>query len=101
ANWVAPSLKGLTVVAKVDGLELRSEEHTSELQSLAYLVCRLLLEKKDKRTKAVLLFCLVAFAALREILGISVLLSLGLSFFLNDTAPPERCRFFLHRFKLF
>src|SRR2546425_3404399 len=28
-----------------DGLD-RSEEHTSELQSLAYLVCRLLLEKK-------------------------------------------------------
>src|SRR2546423_9447253 len=26
----------------------RSEEHTSELQSLAYLVCRLLLEKKKK-----------------------------------------------------
>src|SRR2546425_9512097 len=39
-----------------DGLELligtveRSEEHTSELQSLAYLVCRLLLEKKKKKT---------------------------------------------------
>src|SRR2546425_6046692 len=29
-------------------LEARSEEHTSELQSLAYLVCRLLLEKKKK-----------------------------------------------------
>src|SRR2546423_6826182 len=29
---------------------VRSEEHTSELQSLAYLVCRLLLEKKKKRT---------------------------------------------------
>src|SRR2546425_4611342 len=29
-----------------DALELRSEEHTSELQSLAYIVCRLLLEKK-------------------------------------------------------
>src|SRR2546423_6016802 len=28
----------------------RSEEHTSELQSLAYLVCRLLLEKKKKFT---------------------------------------------------
>src|SRR2546425_2698944 len=28
----------------------RSEEHTSELQSLAYLVCRLLLEKKKKDT---------------------------------------------------
>src|SRR5205823_6733250 len=27
--------------------ETRSEEHTSELQSLAYLVCRLLLEKKN------------------------------------------------------
>src|SRR5687767_15701436 len=29
----------------------RSEEHTSELQSLAYLVCRLLLEKKKKIKK--------------------------------------------------
>src|SRR5712672_4754006 len=29
--------------------EGRSEEHTSELQSLAYLVCRLLLEKKKKK----------------------------------------------------
>src|SRR3989441_1635788 len=29
----------------------RSEEHTSELQSLAYLVCRLLLEKKKKKRK--------------------------------------------------
>src|SRR5947209_12237369 len=28
---------------------LRSEEHTSELQSRQYLVCRLLLEKKKKR----------------------------------------------------
>src|SRR3989441_8706429 len=31
--------------------EYRSEEHTSELQSLAYLVCRLLLEKKKKKNK--------------------------------------------------
>src|SRR2546423_2273493 len=30
-----------------EGRILRSEEHTSELQSLAYLVCRLLLEKKQ------------------------------------------------------
>src|SRR2546425_13278582 len=28
----------------------RSEEHTSELQSLAYLVCRLLLEKKKNKS---------------------------------------------------
>src|SRR5205823_8878140 len=31
--------------------KMRSEEHTSELQSLAYLVCRLLLEKKKKQNK--------------------------------------------------
>src|SRR3712207_7665799 len=30
----------------LQGLDLRSEEHTSELQSRQYLVCRLLLEKK-------------------------------------------------------
>src|SRR5205823_12673786 len=30
----------------------RSEEHTSELQSLAYLVCRLLLEKKKKKKQS-------------------------------------------------
>src|SRR5205823_12022690 len=30
----------------------RSEEHTSELQSLAYLVCRLLLEKKKNTTQS-------------------------------------------------
>src|SRR2546425_9636692 len=33
----------------------RSEEHTSELQSLAYLVCRLLLEKKKKHNRT---YCL-------------------------------------------
>src|SRR2546425_5625726 len=37
---------------------VRSEEHTSELQSLAYLVCRLLLEKK-KRIKALASTCVV------------------------------------------
>src|SRR3989441_6943421 len=35
----------------LEDFDLRSEEHTSELQSLAYLVCRLLLEKK-KKTRA-------------------------------------------------
>src|SRR3712207_7732471 len=36
-------------------VEVRSEEHTSELQSRQYLVCRLLLEKKKKkiRTKCI------------------------------------------------
>src|SRR2546423_10988632 len=36
-----------------DGLNGRSEEHTSELQSLAYLVCRLLLEKKSSFIAAI------------------------------------------------
>ena len=35
----------------IDGGLLRSEEHTSELQSPMYLVCRLLLEKKKKQTQ--------------------------------------------------
>src|SRR2546425_8878018 len=36
------------VTPEIASLLYRSEEHTSELQSLAYLVCRLLLEKKKK-----------------------------------------------------
>src|SRR2546425_9579642 len=42
-RWWSPVLKGLAGIAAG-----RSEEHTSELQSLAYLVCRLLLEKKKR-----------------------------------------------------
>src|SRR5205823_12753749 len=38
-----------TVALSVPSVTVRSEEHTSELQSLAYLVCRLLLEKKKKK----------------------------------------------------
>src|SRR5205823_14873466 len=42
---------------------VRSEEHTSELQSLAYLVCRLLLEKKKKKciTTATSCICCCVF----------------------------------------
>src|SRR5258705_8488269 len=36
---------------RINGRETRSEEHTSELQSLRHLVCRLLLEKKKKKHK--------------------------------------------------
>src|SRR3712207_8884621 len=36
-------------VCRLIDLHLRSEEHTSELQSRQYLVCRLLLEKKNTR----------------------------------------------------
>src|SRR5947209_4025323 len=48
-------LQGFRGLLQVDGYAGRSEEHTSELQSRQYLVCRLLLEKKKKlRTKPVL-----------------------------------------------
>src|SRR2546425_8478356 len=48
ANSAAP-LPARAPNTRSSGKEFeRSEEHTSELQSLAYLVCRLLLEKKKK-----------------------------------------------------
>src|SRR5205823_7972690 len=40
-SWLHRALPGIP--------KMRSEEHTSELQSLAYLVCRLLLEKKKTK----------------------------------------------------
>src|SRR5258707_9769855 len=43
-----PLYFGLGETNAVDRVEVRSEEHTSELQSRQYLVCRLLLEKKKK-----------------------------------------------------
>src|SRR5262245_26667032 len=43
-NLMAPPARSLST-------QSRSEEHTSELQSLRHLVCRLLLEKKKKNTK--------------------------------------------------
>src|SRR3712207_7360716 len=38
-----------------EALERRSEEHTSELQSRQYLVCRLLLEKKKKSISMIII----------------------------------------------
>src|SRR5437870_9874369 len=39
---------GIPVGGDLEYVDVRSEEHTSELQSRGHLVCRLLLEKKDK-----------------------------------------------------
>src|SRR3989442_3528365 len=39
------------VVPRSPAADVRSEEHTSELQSRPHLVCRLLLEKKKKKSK--------------------------------------------------
>src|SRR3989441_4854239 len=41
--------QGLQQALRMVMRQMRSEEHTSELQSLAYLVCRLLLEKKKTK----------------------------------------------------
>src|SRR5437879_11635256 len=49
--FVGQARGGLAASQRADVMGLRSEEHTSELQSPMYLVCRLLLEKK-KNTRA-------------------------------------------------
>src|SRR5947199_8100831 len=49
--WVPEMSTDARVQSRVAGP--RSEEHTSELQSLRHLVCRLLLEKKKKKRKDV------------------------------------------------
>src|SRR2546425_9676449 len=55
-EWLAPPVIPGTFLVNLGNImkrwsndRFRSEEHTSELQSLAYLVCRLLLEKKKKK----------------------------------------------------
>src|ERR1041384_8769309 len=69
----------------------RSEEHTSELQSLAYLVCRLLLEKNKLQARGHHLFSLLHglqnFSRLRDRPGAS---------FFNDTATTEIYPLSLH-----
>src|SRR3712207_8735325 len=46
-----PGQGGAAVEHLVGGGPLRSEEHTSELQSRQYIVCRLLLEKKQNKCR--------------------------------------------------
>src|SRR5438093_6059356 len=45
----SPAPVSLGLDAALEAVERRSEEHTSELQSLTNIVCRLLLEKKNER----------------------------------------------------
>src|SRR5258707_5766906 len=49
--WVA-TVQGDNYVSSLQPVKMRSEEHTSELQSRQYLVCRLLLEKKKRNTSS-------------------------------------------------
>src|SRR5690554_7389593 len=48
-----PVTSNITLIAKWEEEIIRSEEHTSELQSRPHLVCRLLLEKKKKKKKKI------------------------------------------------
>src|SRR3712207_7451405 len=48
ALYMGDAVKDVTADVKAQLAKMRSEEHTSELQSRQYLVCRLLLEKKKK-----------------------------------------------------
>src|SRR3712207_1521618 len=66
----------------------RSEEHTSELQSRQYLVCRLLLEKKKKVNT--LLLAIILQYVLFHVPDVS------LFFFFNDTATTEIYTLSLH-----
>src|SRR2546425_5373613 len=49
---IAHLIRPPALAGGVTSRRARSEEHTSELQSLAYLVCRLLLEKKKTNIQA-------------------------------------------------
>src|SRR5690554_2877775 len=70
------------------GKTLRSEEHTSELQSRPHLVCRLLLEKKKKLIKTYIIFILTYNHTL-----LTTFLSF---FFFNDTSTTEIYTLSLH-----
>src|SRR2546430_12474433 len=60
------------------GLHLRSEEHTSELQSQSNLVCRLLLEKKKKTQSFIVFVCLVDLGILDSAFNVLQHTSIGL-----------------------
>src|SRR3712207_7648587 len=47
-NEIILMVKATSLASIITMMEVRSEEHTSELQSRQYLVCRLLLEKKKQ-----------------------------------------------------
>src|SRR5262245_64263214 len=49
STWLRRSMSKFIELSGSSSTRARSEEHTSELQSLRHLVCRLLLEKKKKK----------------------------------------------------
>src|ERR1019366_5576635 len=88
-------------------LPLRSEEHTSELQSLTNLVCRLLLEKNETAVVEPGVYLARAFGRDRDHRGTHRIVAAGGAlgargsamrfFFLNDAATPKISTLSLHR----
>src|SRR5258708_3348351 len=74
--------------------ELRSEEHTSELQSPDHLVCRLLLEKKKKNR--LMNIQLIRLLHLTHFLCLTLPHIITFIFFFNDTATTEIYTLSLH-----
>src|SRR5438552_5497518 len=50
---IVPPIETMAYIASITQRDMRSEEHTSELQSPDHLVCRLLLEKKKEHSQRV------------------------------------------------
>src|SRR5258706_247532 len=74
----------------------RSEEHTSELQSLTNLVCRLLLEKTDNRHRSYRASLGSAFQDFRALFNMLEVYTTAFFFFFNDTATTEIYTLSLH-----
>src|ERR1022692_4114673 len=77
-------------------LPIRSEEHTSELQSPCNLVCRLLLEKKNKVGPVVGQRLARPFAGDQVPSTRVAQVLAAIFFFFNDTGPPDISPLSLH-----
>src|ERR1017187_8179538 len=98
-SWLSPMTQVISMAPCIRRLTIlsRSEEHTSELQSPMYLVCRLLLEKKifDDWLHRVSVFLMCATLELVTGNVVEPWLYGTHSFFFNNTATPKTYPFSL------
>src|ERR1039458_312630 len=71
----------------------RSEEHTSELQSLRHLVCRLLLEKKIRVTRVIRVIMVIRVIRVIWVIRVIRVISLIIVIFLMIRLPPRSTLF--------
>src|SRR5215475_15953671 len=106
-SWWPSARSGLRIVPASSRVTMRSEEHTSELQSRENLVCRLLLEKKKKLEIAVTEVNLqgscvdpvvvrLEAVGVPQHVGVDLDPQVGFFFFFNDTATTEIYTLSLH-----